>query len=130
IAQIDPVANGYLRRDSAGRLRMPAVRAIGEIDLNEESPSQTNFLVEYVLNNLSDADFVCTGPALTIAETVLGKLAREYSYDPANAAVYNTRYRNPALSHLSGARIMMLYSEGGLSAVRVELAKLRARGIL
>jgi hypothetical protein len=130
IAQIDPVARGYLRVDSHGRLRMPALRALGEVDLNEQSPTQTNFLVEDVLSNLSDADFVCTGPALTIAETVLGKLAPEFGYDPADVTRYNTRFRNPALSYMSGLRLMMLYSHGGVQAVRSELEKLRARNII
>src|ERR1700737_4572496 len=34
IAEIDPVKQGYLRRDSAQRLRLPAVRQLGSVDLN------------------------------------------------------------------------------------------------
>jgi hypothetical protein len=83
-----------------------------------------------VLNNLADADFVCTGPALNIAETVLARLAPQLGYDPADLLRYNTRYRNPALSYLSGVRLMVLYSQGGLRAVLAELDKLPSRGIL
>ena len=44
-------------------------------------------------------------------------LKAAWSGDPADAARYNTRYRNPALSHLSAERIYMLYTSGGLDAV-------------
>src|SRR5262249_3125052 len=33
MAQIDPVARGYLTRDGAGNLRLPTVRQLGNIDL-------------------------------------------------------------------------------------------------
>src|SRR4051812_35865112 len=66
IARIDPVARGYLRVDGEGQLRLPAVRALGSIDLN--AAGRTNLLVEYVLHNLSDADWVLAEPAIDIAE--------------------------------------------------------------
>jgi hypothetical protein len=128
LARIDPVARGYLRVDGAGRLRLPALRTLGAIDLN--AAGQTNYLVEQVMHNLSDADFVLTGPVVTTIELVLRTLAPELGYDPAATAKYNTAYRNVALSYLSAERLFLLYSNGGLTAVRAELNKLHTRGIL
>jgi hypothetical protein len=128
IARIDPVARGFLRVDGAGRLRLPQQRALGAIDLNEAG--QTNWLFEDVFHNLSDADFILTGPAVAVSEIVLRTLAPELGYDPAAIARYNNAYRNPALSYLSAERLFLLYSNGGLAAVRAELAILRAHGVL
>ena len=128
IARIDPVAGGYLRVDGSGRLRLPALRALGDVDLNEAG--QTNVLAEYVMHNLSDADFILTGPSVSIVELLLRQLAPELGYDSGVVARYNEQYRNVALSYLSAERLLMLYGNGGLAAVRAELHKLRARGIL
>lgn len=130
IAGIDPVAKGYLRVDGAGKLRLPAVQRLGDIDLNAASPSQVNAPVEYQLHNLSDADFTQTGPAVAVAQILLANLASSFGYDPADTTRYNTKYRNPALSNLSAERLYMLYTTGGLEAVRAQLSKLRQRGIL
>ena len=130
IAGIDPVARGYLRVDGAGRLRLPAVQRLGDVDLNGATPTQVNAPVEYQLHNLSDADFTQTGPSVSVAQILLATLAPAFGFDPSDTARYNTSYRNPALSHLSAERLYMLYTNGGLDAVRAQLAKLRARGIL
>jgi hypothetical protein len=130
IAGIDPVAKGYLRLDGAGHLRLPAVQRLGDVDLAAATPSQVNAPVEYQLHNLSDADFTQTGPAVSVAQILLARLAPEFGFDPTDAARYNTKYRNVALSHLSAERLHMLYTSGGLEAVRGQLAKLRARGII
>lgn len=130
LAGIDPVSKGYLRLDGAGHLRLPAVQRLGDLDLNAAVPSQVNAPVEYQLHNLSDADFSQTGPAVAVAQLLLANLAPQYGYDPADAARYNTRYRNPALSNLSAERLYILYTGGGLNAVREQLDKLRARGII
>jgi hypothetical protein len=53
MAQIDPVAAGYLTKDSAGHFRLPALRQLGQINFLATSPSQTNILAEYELHNLS-----------------------------------------------------------------------------
>src|SRR5262249_19594288 len=55
MAQIDPVAKGYLTVDGHGNFRLPALRQLGSINLLAATPSQTNLLVEYALHNLSDA---------------------------------------------------------------------------
>jgi len=54
----------------------------------------------------------------------------EFGFDSTDATRYNTRYRNVALAHLSAERLYMLYTSGGLDAVRGQLAKQRARGII
>jgi hypothetical protein len=127
IARIDPVARGYLRVDQEGQLRLPAVRALGSIDLN--AAGRTNLLVEYVLHNLSDADWILAEPAIDIAELLLRTLAPEFGYNAANGDYLN-RFRNPALTYLSAERLLMLYGSGGVPAVRAELRRLQARGIL
>jgi hypothetical protein len=127
IARIDPVAHGYLRVDQDGQLRLPVVRALGGIDLN--AAGRTNLLVEYVLHNLSDADWILAEPAVDLAELLLRTLAPELGVDP-NGADYLNRFRNPALSYSSAERLLMLYGNGGLPAVRTELARLRTHGVI
>ncbi len=128
IAQVDPVARGYLVADNAGHLRLPALRSPDTVGLN--AAGQTNLLVEYEIHNLSDADFVFSIPAITESQVILAKLAAQYGYDPVQTADYNTRYRNPALTYLSGERILILYTTKGLAAVQAELDVLRARGVI
>lgn len=130
IAGIDAVAKGYLRVDGAGHLRLPAVQRMGDVDLNAATPSQVNAPVEYQLHNLSDADFTQTGPAVAVAQLLLARLASSFGYDPADAARYNNKYRNPALSHLSAERLYILYTSGGLDAVRAQLVRLHDRGLI
>ena len=130
LAGIDPVAAGYLRSDNAGQLRLPAVQRLSEVDLNAATPTQVNAPVEYQLHNLSDADFTQTGPAVAVAQLLLARLAPTFSFDPADAARYNNSFRNPALSHLSAERIYILFTAGGLDAVRAQLNKLRDRGLI
>jgi len=128
LAQIEPVAAGYLELDAAGHLRLPVLRTLGSIDLL--GSGQMNLLSEYTLHNLSDADFTYSGPAVTTAQVILQALASRYGYDPANASVYNNKYRNPALSFLTGERILILYSSQGLAGVQAELDRLRSAGVI
>lgn len=130
IADVDPVARGYVRRDATGAPRLPAVRALGSIDLNAAAGSPPNLLVEYTTHNLSDADFTFTGPAVTEAQVLLAKIAPRFGYDPSDTARYNTKFRNPALSFLTGERLTILYANGGIQAVEAEVNKLRRRGVL
>ena len=128
VARIDPVKAGYLVTDAAGHLRLPALGGLADVDLN--AAGQTNLRIEYTMHNLSDADFTYSIPAVSEAGVLLAKLAPEFGYDPASAAAYNTHYRNPALSYLSGERLLALYGTQGLAAVRAELQALRARGVI
>jgi len=127
IAQIDPVARGYLSVDFLGNLRLPPVRQLGSVTL---TPAQTNVLVEYVLHNLSDADFTFTGPAVSIVQVLLQTLAPQFGYDPNATASYNNRFRNPVLSYLSAERLLILYGNGGLERVKAEINKLKQQGII
>jgi hypothetical protein len=130
MAGVDPVAKHYLREDAAHHLRLPALEKLGDVDLNAFVPSTPNALFEDQIHYLSDADHVQTVPALATVERLLVKLAPGFGFDPAEAARYNTKYRNPALSHTSAERLYLLYTSGGLEAVKGQLAKLRARGLL
>jgi hypothetical protein len=128
LAQIDPVQAGYLTLDAQGNLRLPVLRKLGDIDLL--GAGQMNLLAEYTLHNLSDADFTYSGPAVSEAQVILQTLASRYGYDPTNASVYNNKYRNPALSFLTGERVLMLYSSQGLAGVQAALDKLRTAGVI
>ena len=89
----------------ANRLRLPAVRQLASVDLNELSPMQTNV---FLLRNI----------------------AGEFGYDSAVASRYNRLFRNPALTYLSAERLLIIYGERGLDGVRNEIRKLRRHGIL
>ena len=128
IAQVDPVATGYLTKDALNRYRLPAVRQLGEINFLTTTPTQTNILVEYELHNLSDADFSYSGPSLTMVETVLAQLAPEFGFNPASIAAYNLGFRNPALSSLSAERLQVIYANEGVDGVRNQLKTLRKKG--
>ncbi len=128
VAQIDPVATGYLTPDAKGNLRLPALRKLGDIDLADLG--QTNVLAEYTLHNLSDADFTYSGPAITAAQTILQTLAPRYGYDPSNTSVYNNGFRNPVLSFITGEHLLILYSDQGLAGVQSEIDKLRKLHII
>ena len=130
IARVDPVAKGYLHVDGAGNLRLPPLRDLGDVDLETETPPELNFLPEYTIHNLSDADFTFTGPVVTEAQALLKTLASRYGYDPTDVTRYNWSYRNTVLSHLSAERIALLYQRSGLQAVQDELDALRAEGAI
>jgi hypothetical protein len=130
IAQIDPVAQGYLSLDSSGRLRLPPLRHLGEVNLNAASPSQSNLLAEYPLHSVSDSDFVSTEPAVSVDQVVLATLAPEYGFDPSQIAAYNNGFRNPVFSFLTAERLFIIYGNRGLDGVRSELNNLQALGFL
>lgn len=130
ITGIDPVERGYLVKDALGRLRLAPVRNLGSINVLASLPNQSNLLYEYVLQNLSDADYTYTGPAVVQGELFLRTLAPKFGYDPADATRYNTEYRNPVLTHLSAERVHILYATGGIARVEAEVAKLKALGLV
>lgn len=128
LAQIDPVAGGYLMTDSKGQMRLPALRWLGSVDLlTGGSVAHTNVLAEYVLHNLSDADFTLTGPAVTEVQSVLAAVAPQYGYKDSDVANYNNKFRNMVLSNLSAERLLILYANGGTDAVVAEINKIRAK---
>jgi len=107
LAQVDPVAQGYLYADAQSRLRLPQLRSLGSVDLlaGASSLSHTNTLAEYVVHNLSDADFNLTGPAVTEVQSVLAALAPRFGFTTSDTANYNNKYRNKVLSYLSAERL-------------------------
>lgn len=118
VAGVDAVSAGYLSKDSQERLRLPAVRSWDE---------PGHLLVEYMLHNLSDADFVWTGPAASAADQALKKLAGKFGFDVGNVAEFNNQFRNPVLAHLTAERLLMLQSNGGTAAVAAEVTKALGR---
>jgi hypothetical protein len=128
LAQIDPVAKGYLHLDAAGHPRLPALRQLGNgVDLN--AAGQTNVLAEYTLHNLSDADFTYSGPAVVEVNVILKSIAPEFGVDPTDAN-YTNAFRNPVLSFLTAERLLILYSEKGTAGVAAEVQTLRAAGLI
>ncbi len=130
LAGVDPVQRGYLMKDATGRLRLAAMRQLGSMDMLASLPNQSNLLYEYVLHNLSDADFTFTGPAVVQSELFLRTLAPRFGYDPADASRYNTGFRNPALAHLSAERVQILYAAAGLPGVETALQAVKAAGFI
>ena len=128
VAQQDPIAYGYLIKDSSGNYRLPALRSTGEVNL--VAAGQTNILTEYQLHNLSDADFTFSGPAVAADQLVLAQLAPAFGYDPTSVSVYNQKFRNVVLSNLSAERLYTVYQAAGLDGVKVEIQKLRDNGSL
>ena len=68
--------------------------------------------------------------AVSVDQVVLAALAPEFGFDPTQIAAYNNGFRNPVFSFLTAERLFILYGNGGLNAVRAEIANLRARGII
>lgn len=128
IARIDPVKAGFLVVDTLGHLRLPPLDRLGDVNLN--AAGQTNLRVEYTLHNLSDADFTYSGPAIAEANVLLTTLAPEFGYSASDGPTFNTRFRNPVLTYLSGERLQILYGSRGLDSVRKEIAKLRRLGVI
>jgi len=125
MAQIDPVAAGYLTIDGSGDYRLPSLRRLGDVDVHD-----TDVLAEYTLHNLSDADFTYSGPAVADIQVVLQTLAPTYGYDPSNVTKYNNSFRNPVLSFLTGERLLIIYSKSGLAGVKAQLDRLKSLGVI
>src|SRR3974390_573144 len=129
IAQIDPVAKGYLYVDGSGNLRLPPLRQLGN-NVHLNASGQTNVLAEYTIHNLSDADFTYSGPAIDADNVLLQSIAQMFGYNPSDASTYYLKFRNPVLSFFTGERLLMLYSEKGINGVIAEVQKLRDCGII
>jgi hypothetical protein len=129
IAQIDPVATGYLYIDALGHYRLPAVRQLGNT-VNLNAGGQTNVLAEYTLHNLSDADFTYSAPAVDADNVILAAIAPSFGYNPADTANYYIKFRNPVFSFFTAERLLILYSEKGIDEVKEQVQKLRDQGII
>lgn len=129
LAQMDPVAGGFLYADSQGRLRLPQLRSLASVDLlaGTTSLSHTNTLAEYVLHNLSDADFNLTGPAVSEVQSVLAAVASRYGFSPADKTNYQTKFRNKVLSYISAERLLIIYSNYGADGVVAEISKFKGK---
>jgi hypothetical protein len=131
IAGADPVAEGYLTRLPDGTYRLPALRKLGEVAM---PASSGNFLPEYVIHNLSDADYIFTGPSLTAILEVLKTLAPRYGFTPPgptdDPTHYNWGFRNRVLAQTASERLYFLYANGGVKAVQEELDGLRKKGAI
>ena len=130
IAGVDPVERGYLMKDATGRLRLAALRQLGSVNIQASLPNQPNMLYEYVLHNLSDADYTYTGTASVQADLLLRILAPKFGFDAAKAAPFNTEFRDPVLANTGGERLLILYSNGGIGRVEAEIAKLKTAGVI
>ena len=103
--------------------RLPPLLNLGEgVDL--PSAGQTNLLIEYQIHNLSDADFSNSIPAVSESQVLLAQLAPAYGYNPSNVTVFNNKFRNVVFAFLSPERLEILYTNGGLDAVKREIDKL------
>jgi|SRR5579862_3562383 len=129
IAQIDPVAHGYLTVDGLNKLRLPVVRQLGN-GVNLNANGQTNLLVEYALHNLSDSDFNLSGPAVSEAQVLLAAIAPAFGFNPTDTTNYNTKFRNVVLANLSAERLLMIYGSSGLQGITAEVQKLRQQGVV
>jgi hypothetical protein len=127
IARIDPVAKGYLMKDSAGHDRLAPVKKLGPEVL---VPAQGYVVAEYTLHHVSDADYPFSGPAVVNTDSLLKALAPKFGVSLEDKAAFNLKFRNPVLAWLSGERLQMIYAAGGIDAVAAEIAKLRSAGTI
>lgn len=128
MAEIDPVAQGYLFISKQNNLRLPRVRQLGNFSPQANS-SQTNLLAEYAFHNLSDADFVLSIPAVAIVQEQLRAIAPQFGYNPMDTK-YILQFRNPVLSYLSAERLLIIYGNHGIDGVITEISKLSQKKII
>lgn len=130
LARIDPYAQGYLTKDDKGRPRLPVVRELASAGIQKVLPNETNLLAEYVLHNLSDADYTFSGPAVAEAQVLLAAVAERFGYNKSDVTAYNTKFRNPVLSYSGAERLQIIYATKGLDGVAAEVQKLKAAGVI
>jgi hypothetical protein len=122
LAQIDPVAQGYLYLDGERRPRLPAVRKLGSVKL-----PGTFTIAEYMIHNSSDADYSLTSTAVADLQAVLAAVAPRFRFDPTDTAAYTTRFRNKVLSYLSAERLWIIYGNQGEDGVTAEIQKIKGK---
>jgi hypothetical protein len=122
LAQIDPVAQGFLYLDGEKRPRRPAVRKTASVKL-----PGTFTIAEYMIHNSSDADYSLTSTAVSDLKPVLAAVAPRFRFDPADTAAYTTRFRNKVLSYLSAERLWIIYGNQGEDGVTAEIQKIKGK---
>lgn len=127
---VDPIERGLLMKDATGRLRLAALRSLGSINIQASLPNQPNMLYEYVLHNLSDADYTYTGTASVQTDLLLRTLAPKFGYDASDAKRFNTGFRNKILANEGAERLLMLYATQGIGRIEAEIIKLKTAGVL
>lgn len=130
IAQLDPVKKGYLIQDQNGHLRLAPVRKLAEVNLPDLNHGQGNLLIEYSIHNLSDADATFSTPAVVTVDQILKDLAAQFGIDSLDQVTYNTKFRNPVLTFLTGERLDVIYSEQGIRGLKSQLDRLRRKKII
>jgi len=130
MARIDPVATGYLSKDSTGQLRLPALGATGSFDLRTASNVSPPFLPEFAIHNLSDANYYLAVPAAFDLGLILANLAPEFGIDPKDQASFNNHFRNPVLAYFSAERLIFVYAREGIDGVRKQVRHLRDAGLI
>jgi len=126
LAQIDPVAKGYLTTDAA-EFPFAGVATTGK-DVNLVVAGQTNVLVEYTLHNLSDADFTYSGPAVDIDNVILAEIAPELATARRRRLLHELSESCDEFS-FGGAADDFVF-ERGTDGVRQEVKKLKQLGVL
>ena len=126
IAQQDPIAKGYLVKDSTGAYRLPAFRKTGSVDLL--SAGQMNLLAEMTIHNLSDADWIYGDQAVLNMQVILADLAPDFGIDPSNTAVFNNSFRNVVLANYPAESIYITYTQKGEAGVKAMIEKLAESG--
>lgn len=120
LAQIDPVARGYLVVDGNGHLRLPPIASLGD-GVSLPAAGQTNLLVEYQDLQSLGCGFRQLDPR---RDRGSGASAAGRAH-PADVTRYNNSFRNVVLAYLSPERLMMIYDKQGLEEVVEEVSKLQ-----
>ena len=128
IARQDPIAKGYLIKDTTGAYRLPAFRKTGSVDLL--TAGQMNLLAEMTIHNLSDADWVYGDQAVDNMQVVLADLAPQFGFDASDSANFNTKFRNVVLAQYPAESIYMIYTQKGAEGVKAMIEKLVEEGLI
>ena len=102
--------SGSSGRELAAQCRDDCPKRSDRSGIQQSLPDRPNVLVEYVLHNMSDADYPFTGAVIVEVQVLLRKIAGQFGYDENDTANYNTKFRNPVLSQFSAERLQIIYA--------------------
>ena len=119
---------GVHGRELAAQCRDDCPKRSDRSGIQQNLPDQPDVLVEYVLHNMSDADYPFTGAAIVEVQVLLRKIAGQFGYDENDTANYNTKFRNPVLSQFSAERLQIIYAAQGIDGGVAEVEKVEAGG--